>query len=130
MYTAISILIVIASILLTIIVLIQNSKGGGLAANFAAGNQTLGLDKQQTFWKRQPGPSPSQLLFFAFWQLHLSPQTGERVHRRCSRKLKTLLRYRDNHNSLLQISRKHLQRRLLRKIKLKFFYQDISSLPL
>ncbi|HRT84512.1 MAG TPA: preprotein translocase subunit SecG, partial [Bacteroidales bacterium] len=32
MYTAISILIVIASVLLTIIVLIQNSKGGGLAA--------------------------------------------------------------------------------------------------
>lgn len=43
MYIFISIVIVIASILLTICVLMQNSKGGGLAANFAAGNQTFGV---------------------------------------------------------------------------------------
>ncbi len=43
MYTFIAIVIVIASILLTICVLLQNSKGGGLAANFAAGNQTFGV---------------------------------------------------------------------------------------
>jgi preprotein translocase subunit SecG len=43
MYTFISILIIIVSILLTIVVLVQNSKGGGLAANFAAGNQTFGV---------------------------------------------------------------------------------------
>ena len=43
MYTAIAILIVIASIFLTIVVLVQNSKGGGLAANFAAGNQAFGV---------------------------------------------------------------------------------------
>ena len=42
-YITLSILIVIASILLTIVVLLQNSKGGGLAANFAAGNQTFGV---------------------------------------------------------------------------------------
>lgn len=43
MYTAICVLLVIASILLVLIVLVQNSKGGGLAANFAAGNQTFGV---------------------------------------------------------------------------------------
>lgn len=43
MYIFIAILVVIASILLTICVLLQNSKGGGLAANFAAGNQTFGV---------------------------------------------------------------------------------------
>lgn len=42
-YITISIIIVIASILLTLVVLVQNSKGGGLAANFAAGNQTFGV---------------------------------------------------------------------------------------
>jgi len=52
MYTAISILIVIASILLTIIVLIQNSKGGGLAANFAAGNQTFGVRQTADFLEK------------------------------------------------------------------------------
>lgn len=52
MYTAISILIVIASILLTVIVLIQNSKGGGLAANFAAGNQTFGVRQTADFLEK------------------------------------------------------------------------------
>jgi len=42
-YITISIIIVIASILLTLVVLVQNSKGGGLAANFAAGNSTFGV---------------------------------------------------------------------------------------
>lgn len=43
MYSFLAIVIVIASILLTIVVLIQNSKGGGLAANFASGYQTFGV---------------------------------------------------------------------------------------
>ena len=36
-------LIIIAGILLVLIVLVQNSKGGGLAANFASANQTFGI---------------------------------------------------------------------------------------
>mgnify|MGYP004598656595 FL=1 len=52
MYTSISILIVIASVLLTIIVLLQNSKGGGLAANFAAGNQTFGVRQTADFLEK------------------------------------------------------------------------------
>lgn len=43
MYTTIAIIIVIASVFLTLVVLVQNSKGGGLAANFAAGNQAFGV---------------------------------------------------------------------------------------
>lgn len=43
MYTTIAIIIVVASVLLTLVVLVQNSKGGGLAANFAAGNQAFGV---------------------------------------------------------------------------------------
>lgn len=52
MYTVIAILIVIASILLTIIVLVQNSKGGGLAANFASGNQTFGVRQTADFLEK------------------------------------------------------------------------------
>lgn len=52
MYTAISILIIIASILMTLVVLVQNSKGGGLAANFAAGNQTFGVRQTADFLER------------------------------------------------------------------------------
>ena len=52
MYTIITILIIIVSILLTGIVLIQNSKGGGLAANFASGNQTFGVRQTADFLEK------------------------------------------------------------------------------
>ena len=43
LFTILTILIVIASILLTIVVLLQNSKGEGMASNFVSANQTLGV---------------------------------------------------------------------------------------
>lgn len=52
MYTAIAILIVIASVLLTLVVLVQNSKGGGLAANFASGNATFGVRQTADFLEK------------------------------------------------------------------------------
>ena len=45
MYTFIVILILIVCIALALAVLVQNSKGGGLAANFSAPNQVLGVRK-------------------------------------------------------------------------------------
>ncbi|MFA6593237.1 MAG: preprotein translocase subunit SecG [Bacteroidales bacterium] len=42
-FTILTILIIVASILLTIVVLLQNGKGDGLASNFVAGNQTFGV---------------------------------------------------------------------------------------
>jgi preprotein translocase subunit SecG len=45
MYTLIVILILIVCIALALAVLVQNSKGGGLAANFSAPNQVLGVRK-------------------------------------------------------------------------------------
>ena len=45
MFAFISILIIIVGILLGLIVLIQDGKSGGLAANFAAQNQHLGVRK-------------------------------------------------------------------------------------
>ena len=43
LFTILTVLVLIASILLTVIVLLQNGKGGGLASNFVAGNQTFGV---------------------------------------------------------------------------------------
>ena len=43
LFIVLTILVLIASILLTLIVLLQNGKGGGLASNFVAGNQTFGV---------------------------------------------------------------------------------------
>lgn len=45
MYTSLVILAVLASIFMCIIVLIQESKGGGLAADYSSGNQLLGAPK-------------------------------------------------------------------------------------
>ncbi len=44
-----SILIVIASIVLILFVLVQNSKGGGLASSFASSNQIMGVKKTTDF---------------------------------------------------------------------------------
>ena len=43
LFTILTVLVLIASARLTIIVLLQNGKGGGLASNFVAGNQTFGV---------------------------------------------------------------------------------------
>lgn len=45
MFLFISILILLASVLLVLIVLIQNPKGGGIAANFTAPNQIMGAKR-------------------------------------------------------------------------------------
>jgi len=49
MYTLFVIIIVIASLLMIGIVLIQESKGGGLASNFSSSNQIMGVRKTTDF---------------------------------------------------------------------------------
>ena len=49
MYVFLTVLIVIAAILLTLLVLVQNSKGGGLANGFAGGNQVMGAPRTANF---------------------------------------------------------------------------------
>lgn len=55
MFTLCVVLIILASIVLGFVVLIQNSKGGGLASNFASSNQVMGVRKtadvlEKTTW--------------------------------------------------------------------------------
>ena len=52
MYIFLTILIVFAAILLTFLVLVQNSKGGGLASSFASGNQVMGAPKTADFLEK------------------------------------------------------------------------------
>lgn len=49
MYTFIVILILVVCVLLALVVLVQNSKGGGLAANFSAPTQVLGARQSADF---------------------------------------------------------------------------------
>lgn len=55
MYLLLIILMLIASVLMCFIVLIQNSKGGGLASGFSSSNQIMGVRKttdilEKTTW--------------------------------------------------------------------------------
>ena len=52
MYTLITVLLFIACILLILIVLVQNSKGGGLASNFQSSNQIMGVRKTTDFLEK------------------------------------------------------------------------------
>jgi preprotein translocase subunit SecG len=52
MYVFISIVILLASVFLVLIVLVQNSKGGGLAAGFSSSNQVLGVRKTTDFLEK------------------------------------------------------------------------------
>lgn len=52
MLTLISILIVVACVLLVLIILVQNPKGGGLASGFGAANQLGGVRKTTDFLEK------------------------------------------------------------------------------
>ncbi len=52
MYLLFIILIVLAAVLMCFIVLIQNSKGGGLASGFASSNQIMGVRKTTDFLEK------------------------------------------------------------------------------
>lgn len=52
MYIFLTILIVLAAIFLVFVVVIQNSKGGGLAAGFASSNQIMGVRKTTDFLEK------------------------------------------------------------------------------
>jgi preprotein translocase subunit SecG len=52
MFTLISVLILLVCALLILVVLVQNSKGGGLAANFGASNQVMGVRRTADFLEK------------------------------------------------------------------------------
>lgn len=52
MFTLIVILLIIVSFLLGAVILVQNSKGGGLTSGFAASNQIMGVRKTTDFLEK------------------------------------------------------------------------------
>ncbi|MCF8379765.1 MAG: preprotein translocase subunit SecG [Bacteroidales bacterium] len=65
MHTLFVILILIVCVLLTLIVLVQNSKGGGLASNFSSSNQFMGVRKTTDFLEKATWTLASALLVFS-----------------------------------------------------------------
>ena len=52
MFTIVTVLIFFVCILMILIVLVQNSKGGGLASNFSGANQVMGVRKTTDFLEK------------------------------------------------------------------------------
>jgi preprotein translocase subunit SecG len=51
-YILVSVLILIAGFLMILVVLVQNSKGGGLASTFSSSNQFMGVRKTADFLEK------------------------------------------------------------------------------
>jgi preprotein translocase subunit SecG len=52
MYIFLAILTILTSIVLVLVVLVQNSKGGGLSSNFSSSNQIMGAPKTADFLEK------------------------------------------------------------------------------
>lgn len=57
-------MIIVCAVLLILIVLVQNSKGGGLASGFGQGNQVMGVKKTADFLEKATWTLAAGLLVF------------------------------------------------------------------
>jgi preprotein translocase subunit SecG len=72
----ITVLIVFVCISLTFIVLVQNSKGGGLASNFAGSNQVMGVRKTADFLEKATWTLAGSLVFLCILAVFMLPKAG------------------------------------------------------
>lgn len=73
MQTLLIVLTVIVSILLIGVVLIQKSKGGGLASNFAGSNQIMGVRRTNNFIEKATWSLAIVILFLSILSSIVSP---------------------------------------------------------
>jgi preprotein translocase subunit SecG len=73
-YILISILILITCVLLILVVLVQNSKGGGLASNFAGSNQFMGVRKTADFLEKTTWTLAVVLLVLSLFSIFIIPK--------------------------------------------------------
>lgn len=76
MYVTISVLILIVSFLMMLVVLVQNSKGGGLASNFSSHNQILGVRKTTDFLEKTTWTLAVLLVLFCLASSIAIPKGG------------------------------------------------------
>ncbi len=67
-------MIIVCAILLILIVLVQNSKGGGLASGFGQGNQVMGVKKTADFLEKATWTLAGGLLVFCLLASFSIPQ--------------------------------------------------------
>lgn len=77
MFVFIAIVIIVACILLTLIVLIQNPKGGGIAANFVAPNQIMGVKRSTDVVEKATWILAAALIILALGSNFARPTGGD-----------------------------------------------------
>ena len=77
MYYLLIILMGIAAILMCFIVLIQNSKGGGLASSFASSNQIMGVRKTTDFLEKTTWGLAAFMVIISVASAYVLPTTRE-----------------------------------------------------
>ena len=65
MYILVSVLVIIVCVPMILIVLVQNSKGGGLSANFQSSNQFMGVRKTTDFLEKSTWTLAVALMAFS-----------------------------------------------------------------
>ncbi len=75
-YILISVLILITCILLVLVVLVQNSKGGGLASNFSGSNQFMGVRKTADFLEKTTWTLAIVLLVLSMISIFIIPRNA------------------------------------------------------
>jgi len=76
-YILVSVLIIIACFLQVLIVLVQNSKGGGLAANFTSTGQTMGIRKTADFLEKSTWTIAISILVLSLVATAAIPRGGD-----------------------------------------------------
>lgn len=76
MYTFFVALIVLASLLMIFIVLIQESKGGGLASNFSSSNAIMGVRKTTDFVEKATWGLAAAMVAFSVVCARTAPQAS------------------------------------------------------
>jgi preprotein translocase subunit SecG len=74
LYILISVLILITCVLLILVVLVQNSKGGGLASNFSGSNQFMGVRKTADFLEKTTWTLAVVLLVLSLFSIFIIPK--------------------------------------------------------
>ncbi len=75
-YILISVLILITCVLLVLVVLVQNSKGGGLASNFSGSNQFMGVRKTADFLEKTTWTLAIVLLALSMISIFIIPRNA------------------------------------------------------
>lgn len=79
MYTAISWIIMVICVFLIIVVLVQNSKGGGLQQNFAGTQQIMGVRKTTDFLEKATWTLAVAVMLLSFVSVAIIPERNNGV---------------------------------------------------